>query len=1063
MVANQKHFKDLYATLLLVFLSCCVVLVELYFSQNTVIFGYEQSAELMPTNMPHNSYIVVKYKTAPSEGIDNKISSVLGSRGAVEPSAFTDSNSTLEHIEANKKKYPERAARVPPDAVIPDLSLVRTIKANNRMTDAIISDLQSDPNVEYAIAQENMMPTALPIDPIYNVTRPLSGGSTSDTWALRKIGLNPTDDGDDDSGWDDETGSSDIVVAVYGTGIDYLHPDLAENIWVNPGEDIDHDGVVADTGDLNGLDDDMDGYIDDLIGWSFSNSDRWNVYDNGSQWGGHDTSVAGTIGAVGNNSVGSAGVGWNFKLMAVQYGGYAESVIYAADAGADIINFSWSGRGGGIKEAIDYAYANGMIVVFSSGNENLEFTGYDGTFSEHLWIIGGTSYDDTRASYSSYGKRLDFTAPSNGVLAPRCTETQANSGMFTQSPFSLIADSQGNPTLAYFDPQNDLLKYGKYENSVWSFETVESGGWAGIYPSLVLDESGNPHISYYDWDDRKLKYATKSGGTWSIEDVTSTDDQGYYSTLRIGTDGKPRIVYTDATNRLLKYTIKDGGVWLPETVANNGGTNTVGDNVSLELDSLDNPFIAYWKSDTSDLMYAKKVDGVWQSEAVDTAGNVGMPVDLVLDNSGNPHIAYSDSANWDLKYAYWDGSWHTEIVQSTGYSGYIDVQIHLDSSGYSHMLSTTYDGLIHLTYASQNGSGWVLESIGTSSPYLGYFHDFVLVNDSPILITNSGGSGLYLGTKTDQWNLTEAFKWGNPYQLWGGTSFATPLAVGLAGLLMSEHPGWNLNQIYWAVASTAKDLGTAGFDKYYGWGRIDAKKALDLQEPLVDTTAPVAEITSPANGDLVTVGGSLNIIGSASDSNFTYYNLYYQRPNDSSWYEIEWYNRTQKSSDVLGILNLANVPHGTINLKLVTHDFYQSTTKELSFLFAAPDSSSPYVTLSQVSPNPSANVAPIIYGIAEDSISLVTSVEYQVDSKDGEWFPCVAEDSVFNTSREPFHCSLNKLQIGTHTIYIRSSDNRGNTTNYSSIPSQVITITKPSIEISPKIFYWLSKRLRIIR
>ncbi len=128
----------------------------------------------------------------------------------------------------------------------------------------------------------------------------------NELWAMHNTGQNggtPDADIDAPEAWDIGTGSTDIVVAVIDTGVDYTHPDLAANMWVNPGE------IPA-----NGIDDDGNGYIDDVHGYDFVNNDGDPMDDHY-----HGTHCAGTIGAVGNNSQGVAGVNWHVKIMAVKF------------------------------------------------------------------------------------------------------------------------------------------------------------------------------------------------------------------------------------------------------------------------------------------------------------------------------------------------------------------------------------------------------------------------------------------------------------------------------------------------------------------------------------------------------------------------------------------------------------------------------------------------------------------------------------------------------------------------------------------------------------------------
>src|SRR5262249_48878129 len=147
--------------------------------------------------------------------------------------------------------------------------------------------------------------------------------SFSSLWGLHNTGQTggtPDADIDAPEAWDVTTGSSSVVVAVIDTGVDYTHPDLAANIWTNAGE------VPG-----NGVDDDHNGYVDDVHGYDFVNNDGDPMDDHF-----HGTHVAGTIGAVGNNGTGVAGINWNVKIMALKFldgngGGYASDAIRAVN------------------------------------------------------------------------------------------------------------------------------------------------------------------------------------------------------------------------------------------------------------------------------------------------------------------------------------------------------------------------------------------------------------------------------------------------------------------------------------------------------------------------------------------------------------------------------------------------------------------------------------------------------------------------------------------------------------------------------------------------------------
>ncbi|MBN2019274.1 MAG: S8 family serine peptidase [Sedimentisphaerales bacterium] len=242
--------------------------------------------------------------------------------------------------------------------------------------------------------------------------------------------LTGTPDADIDApeAWDINT-DSNIIVAVIDTGIDYNHPDLKANMWINPGEDHDPCGVV-DPNDFDGVDDDGNGYIDDIYGWDFYNNDN-NPIDERF----HGTHVAGIIGAVGNNAQGVTGVCWNVKIMAIKAadsGGYlytwsiVPSIYYAISKGAKVINASYGGPDFDPEEksAIEAADAAGVLLVASAGNIgwNIEIppkynfpASYD---CNNIISVMATDANDQKASWSNYGPiSVDLASPGVDIFS----------------------------------------------------------------------------------------------------------------------------------------------------------------------------------------------------------------------------------------------------------------------------------------------------------------------------------------------------------------------------------------------------------------------------------------------------------------------------------------------------------------------------------------------------------------------------------------------------------------------------------------------------------------------
>ncbi|MCA9392326.1 S8 family serine peptidase [candidate division WWE3 bacterium] len=904
---------------------------------------------------------------------DEQITSLLSHeliKGETIEDTFDLVNSTKEQTEINKEKFPERAQRIPEDAIAPDLNLVKTLKVYEDRAVRVVESLNSNPFVESVEMEKD--PELLPEVPLSAEPNDVIYGSGRRTWEgfyenppdnqyLTNIGLNPTNDGDSDSGWDVTTGSNTVVVGVYGTvGFDYTHPDLEDNVWINPGEfpessfpglDANSDGILTVSelrdwsvhplldfnGDnrinlkdlfvedpqnyyLNEFDDDYNGYLDDFIGNAGS------LWDDGSVAYGHETSIAGVIGASGNNAKGQAGINWNVRLMLLS-GGTSYAITYAVDNGADVVNISYAGQGIGQSAAVDYAWANGTIVVYAAGNSNALIP-YSSTRSEHTILVGGLLFDNTKASWSDYGARLDFAATGYGMLMPTSDWLQSPYiASFAGTPKGkLVSDIDGDPAFVYYDWENDSLFLARDYGSGWTYETVSQGDYIGLYASLAFDSTNTPHISAYDYDDRKLVHLTYNGLSWDVTEVTSADDQGQYTSIMIASDDTPRIAFVDKTNATVRYASYDGG-WTLEDIDDIGAfdESLFKQHVSLKLAADDTPMVAYYDIGSGDLMYATKPSSTWDITTVDSSGDVGAYLDMDLDSNDYPRVVYSNVDFWDVKLATYDGStWSTENVLTTGDVGKFDNHLAIKSD--DSVVITTADETKKLHSLTYNGSSWDDEVFGTSE-YLGAIHTMDLIGDEPEVIAFSWHRGMYDARYSSGWTVEYLRDFGTNYKYSNGTSFAAPVIVGSAALLISAHPDWSIDEIYWLLASTATHYGSGGtwHDTSRGWGVPNLKAALDVSDPLVDDTFPTASISSPADGSTV-AKGVVAVTGSASDDNFTYYDLLYKRHTTSTWSAINHSVRLPVTDDVLGSWNASGLEDGDYDLRLVVHDWYQSTT-----------------------------------------------------------------------------------------------------------------------------------------
>ncbi len=226
--------------------------------------------------------------------------------------------------------------------------------------------------------------------------------------------------------WGIEQGSPAVTVAVVDGGVDMQHPEFRSRLWRNVGEIP-----------RNGIDDDGNGYVDDINGWDFSDaptlpgSGDWTVRDNEPEDEiGHGTHVSGIIAAAANNGIGIAGIAWRCRLMPLRadfkYGGggylqnddVAAAIVYAADNGAQVINMSWGDTVNAfiIEDAIAYAYARGCVLVAAAGNDGAVGSLYPAGLETVISVAG---IDAERQLYidSNFGATIDIAAPGDEILS----------------------------------------------------------------------------------------------------------------------------------------------------------------------------------------------------------------------------------------------------------------------------------------------------------------------------------------------------------------------------------------------------------------------------------------------------------------------------------------------------------------------------------------------------------------------------------------------------------------------------------------------------------------------
>lgn len=302
------------------------------------------------------------------------------------------------------------------------LGSTRAVRLHSRSknVDTLIRELSARGDLEYVEPNYIVHAVSIPNDFHF-----------SNLWGLHNTGqTGGTDDADIDApaAWDITTGSQEVVVAVIDTGVDYNHEDLQANIWTNTREIP-----------RNGVDDDGNGYVDDIHGINA-------ILNSGDPMddAGHGTHVSGTIGAVGDNGAGVTGVNWKVMILALKFldsrgSGYVSDAVKAIDYAIGlktknsinirILSNSWGGGGSqALLDAILRANAHGMLFVAAAGNNgwpNDWIPFYPASYGDPLYgaapnvvAVAATDKNDQRASWSNYGSRsVHLGAPGVDILS----------------------------------------------------------------------------------------------------------------------------------------------------------------------------------------------------------------------------------------------------------------------------------------------------------------------------------------------------------------------------------------------------------------------------------------------------------------------------------------------------------------------------------------------------------------------------------------------------------------------------------------------------------------------
>lgn len=295
----------------------------------------------------------------------------------------------------NRRRFSAVDHRVEPTP-IPPFDRIYRIKLDPEAgvsPEEVLEACRSRSDVEFAELNPVVSVCATPGDPSYGRQ-----------WSLVKIQA--------PQAWDTCQGDTEIVVAIIDTGVDYNHRDLQGNLWVNE----------AELNGIPGVDDDHNGYVDDVYGYNFAYNTSDPMDDHG-----HGTHCAGIVAAAGDNGLDVAGVCWRARIMSLKMLGAdgdgtaaaaVPAIYYAVENGADIISGSWGGPDSSeaLRQAIVYAQRHGVVVVAAAGNENSASPYYPAAYANVL-SVAATDSSDRRWSLSNYGDWVDIAAPGRDIVS----------------------------------------------------------------------------------------------------------------------------------------------------------------------------------------------------------------------------------------------------------------------------------------------------------------------------------------------------------------------------------------------------------------------------------------------------------------------------------------------------------------------------------------------------------------------------------------------------------------------------------------------------------------------
>jgi subtilisin family serine protease len=387
-------------------------------------FLFILSLSLYSINVYSQQTYFIKYKDYISK---SAVADKISKKQIINSSSTTSLQSTNFKVEYFAKSFGKN---------IESLSRIVKVTFNNTLDNSsILQTAGSDPDIEY-------------IEPAhkYHIDTVPNDSLVSQQWALAKIHAFDA--------WNITQGSDTVLVGLVDTGIDYLHPDIKNKIYINPGET----GTDAQGRDkrTNGIDDDGNGFVDDYMGWDFVDEVGYPFDTTGGDYLGwdndpmdqkfHGTFVAGIIGAETNNLIGVAGAAPKIKLLNCrafdptgngQEDDVAAAILYAVQMKCKVINMSFGDNSFSmvLRDVIRYAYSQNVVLVGSSGNDGNDLPHYPSGYPEVI-CVGASTEEDNLAGFSNYGSTIDLVAPGTEIESLNLNNTyKSDNGTSASAPF----------------------------------------------------------------------------------------------------------------------------------------------------------------------------------------------------------------------------------------------------------------------------------------------------------------------------------------------------------------------------------------------------------------------------------------------------------------------------------------------------------------------------------------------------------------------------------------------------------------------------------------------------